>query len=247
MKKNNIKALLLISCGLFIVFHLFPLYKNVTWKALLEQSNTTHFLPRWLNDSQKAYLFYKQNNFSEAEEIRWAWLSWNNQYLYNLWTTLAQKSFLSGQLVDRNQLQKAEQYLSWAADLIKNTEIEHNLTVVRKLLEESWTWSESQQQQDQQNSTWDLQNSTWDQQQQNWSWTSQQNEQQQWSSSALSPELQQQIEQYKQQLEQEQQANQQFFWKQAPSNSDWFGFLDQLFWGTPQFQQQIDTWWEQDW
>lgn len=239
MKKNSILVVLLISCGLFVVFHLFPLYKNVTWKSLLEQSNTTQFLPRWLNDSQKAYISYKQNNFSNAEEIRKAWLSWNNQYLFNLWTSLAQKSFLSGQLVDRNQLQQAEQYLSWAADLVKNTEIEHNLTVVRKLLEESWTWSESQQQNQQQSITWD-------QQQQNWSWTSQQNEQQ-WSSSSLSPELQQQIEQYKQQLEQEQQANQQFFWKQSPSNSDWFGFLDQLFWGTPQFQQQIDNWWEQDW
>lgn len=242
MKKNSILVVLLISCGLFVVFHLFPLYKNITWKAMLQESNATQFLPQWLNDSQKAYISYKQNNFSKAEELRWAWLSWNNQYLYNLWTTLAQKSFLSGQLVDRNQLQKAEQYLSWAADLIKNTEIEHNLTVVRKLLEESWTWSESQQQQDQQNSTWNQQ-----QQQQHWSWTSQQNEQWQWSSSALSPELQQQIEHYKQQLEQEQQANQQFFWKQSPSNSDWFDFLDQFFWWTPQFQQQIDTWWEQDW
>jgi hypothetical protein len=70
MKKNSILALLSISCGLFIVFHLFPLYKNATWKSLLEQSKTTQILPRWLNNSQKAYLSYKQNNFSKAEEIR---------------------------------------------------------------------------------------------------------------------------------------------------------------------------------
>lgn len=209
------------------------------WNTLVQQTITTKQLPKRFNDEQKAYLSYKQNKFQEAEALWWAWLSWNYQYLFNIWTTRAQNSFLSGQLVDRQQLQQAEQYLSWAADLVKNTEIEHNLTVVRKLLEESWTWSDSQQQQ-QQSSTWDQS------QQQNWTWWSQQNEQQ-WLSSALSPELQQQIEEYKKQLEQEQQANQQFFWKQAPSTSDWFGFLDQLFWETPQLQQQIDNWWEQDW
>lgn len=228
----------LFVCGLFVLCHLFAFSKKISWENALR---TTKNIPSRLNKSQKAYLFYQQNNFTEAEKIWWSWLSGNYQYLFNYWTLLAQNSFLSGQVHDKNQLQQAEHYLSWAADIVQNKEIEHNLAVVRKLLEETWTWSDAQQQQDQQ------QSSSWDQSQsQHWTWWSQQNGEA-WASPALAPELIQQIEQYQQQLAQEQEQNQQFFWKKSVWNSEWFGFLDQFFWSTPQLQQQIDSWWEQDW
>lgn len=225
MIKNKILVYVVISCAIGIIAHLLP--------YLLFQA--------WNNDAKQAYALYQKKQYQQAEQIRTTWLSWNYQYLFNLWTMLAETSVVSWQVTDRNTLQQAEQYLSWAADIVpQHTEIQHNLSVVRTLLAQSWTWSESPQQQDQQTNTWDQQQ---EQQQQQWSWSSWQ-EQQQWST-PLSQELKQQIEQYQQQLQQEQQANQQYFWKQRREES--MNFLDQLFWWTPQLQQQIDSWEEQDW
>ena len=149
MVKPHPISMLMILIICIVCIHLWPITQTIQRKRLLKQPHPhDQQIPKRLTDEQYIYLLVKQGNIDTAATYL-SWVQYSTRSLYNIWTAYAFESQHAWPQIDRISLYEAERFLAQAQQKSQSYDlqqaIDHNLTVVRNLLADTWTPHEQQQ------------------------------------------------------------------------------------------------------